>query len=547
MKNIIHFNTEVFERSSKDNSIKSLNMKSKEFLPTISNKIISSQQMIKDDLKKNIKSKTSKNTNDYKLKEEISIKRIKTKLNQINSRIDTYNIFKFDVARSIQIEMDKKMEIERIQREEQEKKKLEDSLKNPINIFKYFMSNEESPAKKIRSTMNITKTSENNSGKISMFKLFRDNTNNDKTCEESNNQNFTKDTTEEETLNTNNEPENLRKQKRKSLKEILKRITMKRNRNSQEELNINTEMTNQEENLIKIEETDFLDNDDNKNNNGKLNINKNLMTDNSISNLETRKKFGTSLKLGYLNSQKKEMIESPKKQIAKVVFSKKKTIKPVIYKQTKPFLIDEIIDKYQKYLNEKEKMSSEEIENLPPFKISNFFSIEKLEKDINDKFRLATKFIKKRDKSKSTESKRKESIAISRKFTTSKKIGETSNLSLHKYVEKTDNSKSIEKLKINKKLNQKLEKLKQHKITYSLSKYQEKILYLLKDSISTENLRNLALKFKEISDKNDVKYVDDNIIYKKRIKGPKTRMELTLERISPYIPEFLCEKLKTIK
>lgn len=550
MKNVFSLNSLSSLKFEEDNSSSirnngnlQINNKTKEFLPILSNKIISSQQMIKDDIKKTqiLKSKPSKNGINFKQKEEISINRIKEKLNKLSSKLDSYNIFKYDVAKSIQIEMDKKMEIERKRKEEEEKKKLEESLKNPINIFKYFMSsNEDNPRKKTRSTLNVLNTSDNNSGKVSMFKLFKDNstTNND-TFGDTINQNFTKDTTEEETLNTNhNEEENLRKQKRKSLKDILKKIAMKRNRNSQEELITNMEQTNQDENMIKIDETNINDEE-------KLDYKKLILkTENNSFNPDLGKKYGTSLKLGYVKTENSDI---HKKQIAKVVFQKKKTIKPIIYKQTKPFLIDEIIEKYKKYLSEKEKMSAEEIENLPPFKISNFFSIEKLEKDIEEKFKIATKFIKRRDKSKSNDSKRKESFAISRKFTTSKKIGETSNLSLDKIAEKTDYGKSIKKLKFDKKLDKKLEKLKNHKTTMSLNKYQEKMLYLLKDSISTENLRNLAMKFKEISDKNEVKYADNDTIYKKRIKGPKTRVELTLERISPYIPEFLCEKLKTMK
>lgn len=195
-------------------------------------------------------------------------------------------------------------------------------------------------------------------------------------------------------------------------------------------------------------------------------------------------------------------------------------------KRQMTFLSDEIIHHYEIYIKNKQKLSQEELDSFPEFKVKDFFNydlMKKLFKNENKKGIEKTFNIKDPQKNLKTNKKR---LLLPK---------------INNYVTLIN----LDYNKIDKKIQNKLQEIKENQLNYNLENYQEKIMNILKDKISNENLRNLALSFKDILEKSNIKL--EGSYQRKKIKGPKTRWELTLEKIAPFIPEYLYEKLKTIK
>lgn len=78
--------------------------------------------------------------------------------------------------------------------------------------------------------------------------------------------------------------------------------------------------------------------------------------------------------------------------------------------------------------------------------------------------------------------------------------------------------------------------------------YQEVLMKLLNDKLSNEYLRCLASSFKSTCEKNQSRLVkfDENNKENLRKKLVKSRWDIMLDRISPYIPQYLTEKLRLL-
>ena len=95
--------------------------------------------------------------------------------------------------------------------------------------------------------------------------------------------------------------------------------------------------------------------------------------------------------------------------------------------------------------------------------------------------------------------------------------------------------------KENPEINKKIIKLKNNREKdVNLEKYQLKLIDLGKRFLDDENLKNLANRFKEISDIAKVKE-------KEKYHKTPNRWELMVKTISRYLPEYLVDKLKSQK
>lgn len=233
--------------------------------------------------------------------------------------------------------------------------------------------------------------------------------------------------------------------------------------------------------------------------------------------------------------------------------------KPTIRKPYR-FLIDEIIYQYKKYEKSKERIEKMKFEefidtnrDVPHFNIKNYFiSEDQLEKKINSSSLppLISKKPKSRSKNKQKSGKAENPEVLN--LITSK-----SNKSLVFKNDNTDqqqfesiNSNNIKgsyrevfKRKQNefKLINNKAKKLIKHNKKQSLESFQSSLMKLLGNKISDEYLRSLANSFKEISTMNKLPMIN------LKLKTPKTNWEVMVDKISPYIPQYLADKLRSIK
>ena len=210
-------------------------------------------------------------------------------------------------------------------------------------------------------------------------------------------------------------------------------------------------------------------------------------------------------------------------------------------KQTKTFLTDEILYQYKLYEKRRQKLTLDELETFPDFRVKDFFDKDKLEKQINSKAKIYMYTSKSKKSPTNSSSKlvtEQNQTLLKKKKSSSKKKIKLPNIKQHTLLDS-------EYKKLDETILKKLREVKSLKHSYPLEQYQEKMMNLIKDNFSSEILRELALSFREISEKTLNK--NTSKIDRRRNKGPKTRMELTLEKIAPFIPEYLYEKLKSIK
>lgn len=260
---------------------------------------------------------------------------------------------------------------------------------------------------------------------------------------------------------------------------------------------------------------------------GNTNMNNlNILNDDILNDLNRqRNKIPSNTRVKSINSSSRSNKQIQRKKATLIFHEKKKIFIPP--KRTRTFLTDEIVYQFKQYTKKKEKLSAEELENFPEFKVEDYFTKEKLDEELLKKSQDTYNNLH-RNKSRSNSNKKKRQTILPK---------------IENFVSVID----LEYQKIDKKFMNKLKEIKTLKGTYTLEEYQECLMNALKDNISTENLRNIALSFREIAEKNLSKENNNNKVVRRRMKGPKSRWEITLEKIAPYIPEYLYEKLKSIK
>lgn len=99
------------------------------------------------------------------------------------------------------------------------------------------------------------------------------------------------------------------------------------------------------------------------------------------------------------------------------------------------------------------------------------------------------------------------------------------------------NEKALDNVYKDRQVRRRIKKIKSVQNKYDLKEYQMKLLDIIKNNISNENLRFLGIKLREIS-----KQCEEYGYSKKR----KSRWQETVKRISPYLPEFLVEKFESM-
>ena len=303
--------------------------------------------------------------------------------------------------------------------------------------------------------------------------------------------------------------------------------------------------------------------------------------------LNTEEYYTNADKLG-LNTLNKELSKKIKK------------VKPP--RQPCLFITDEIIYQYKKYIKEKDKQKKEYDEfgekddktNLQVFNIQSFFQTqEDIDRKINS-IRLPTVLYNKNQRSRlksakshkshktlkykedtisyndndkslklsnnhlSTKSNKKiqfasdntnsdELVQTKDKNYNSLGIGVLSQPTKKKNFKENFRNKSL----FFKELNTKVKKLLKENKQISLEDYQQLLMRLVGNNISDEYLKCMATSFKEIAEKNKPKIIFTNdseyrqII--RKLKGPKSRWDTMLDKIAPYIPEYLTEKLRSLK
>ncbi len=252
--------------------------------------------------------------------------------------------------------------------------------------------------------------------------------------------------------------------------------------------------------------------------------------------------------------------ETQDNQKLKIQVNNRSKLSPIKRKPYR-FLIDEIIYQYKKYEKSKEKVEKMKFDefidtnrDIPNFNIKNYFlSEEQLEKKIlcpSLPPLHKKKKNKSRSKNKTKSHKTPEHLIDSPNFKTSK-----SDKSLRV---KADNEEQFESINSNnikgsyketlkkkqnefKIINTKAKKLIKINKKQSLESFQNSLMKLLGNKISDEYLRSLANSFKEISSMNKLPLI--NV----KLKTPKTNWEVMVDKISPYILQYLAEKLRSIK
>ena len=265
--------------------------------------------------------------------------------------------------------------------------------------------------------------------------------------------------------------------------------------------------------------------------------------------------------------------------------SKSKSIK----KNKNKYYLKSILNKKENYTTNVSSINTNNIDiqnannkffdikkNIAKYSLNNANYLNDIKKNLKDK---TTKNIKQIDKSNNNDNLNSKNISIIDKHdlvsnhfpniyrNTSEKNLDLENMkktrkfdvkNLTKNNNSIDNKNiySIKNISIDKKI--KLTNLKYKEINrksknmllknkdLSLIAYQDKLLRLIKENISNEYLRNLAASFKDIADKSiiiDKNYNNNRLV---KIKAPKSRWDNMLEKIGQYIPEYLCDKLKSM-
>lgn len=285
-------------------------------------------------------------------------------------------------------------------------------------------------------------------------------------------------------------------------------------------------------------------------NRNKLNESKNLEEDTTAAEIKVKstnlantiETTNTSKIVKTLDSSHEKEKEKPKEP--REPKESEKLLSPTnLYKHA--YLADQIIERYKEYekkKKEKSKKYSEEV--IPEFKVSDYFDNEKIDKIIN------TAIPNKKQRNIKSSKKMNNSGDAHNGLNTEKKI---SSLKLPALTIANCNGENSKMEIVNKKTYFKeINKFaKRHlKSNQSLEDYQQLLISLLRDKVSDEYLRSMAASFREITEKSLPKnksYFQDGQLIKRNVKAPKTRWDKMLEKIAPYIPEYLSEKLKSLK